>query len=153
VHQSSRLKALALRTLAPLLALLVLFALTAPSAADTITGETDQFVRFADISFTNETRYESWVDVSSTVSKLDSWHIERAFCMKPHSSWEARFPFKVEQGNDIRVRAEIKLHGCANGTHKVVSAEHSISIGRQKFDVTIFEKGVSGHFGLVLQPK
>jgi hypothetical protein len=92
---------------------------------------------FADVTTVNKTQYELWVDVSYNTFPEAFYHINKAFCMKPRSSYEQRYNFRSKQGG-VRVRAEIKLHGCASGTHTVVEVVHKLS-GGTRFTSTIYE--------------
>ena len=111
--------ALGLRILTPLF---VVFALTA--AAATAGG----FFRIVYVDTSNWTQYDTWVDISSAY-KITGWHIETAFCLKPHAKHEYDIRFQSpEFGAQVRVRAEIKLHSCNSGTHTVVSSSENLDL-------------------------
>ena len=67
------------------------------------------------VTTTNSTKYEAWFDVSRG-SPIETWHIIKAFCLKPNSSYTETY----RRDFKLRVRAEVKLHGCNSGTHKTV---------------------------------
>jgi len=99
----------------------------------------------ADVNTTNNTPYESWVDISWSYFG-QGWHIEKAFCLKPKQSYQYHVSYN-HPGLEpqLRVRAEIKLAGCARGTHTVVSGDGKVLKTAEKFTVTINEHP-AGHF-------
>lgn len=99
-----------------------------------------------EIVATNKTKYDAWVDLSGSTG-LYTWKIEKAFCLLPHSSYDQT----MKAYHEIRVRAEVKLHGCASGTHKVVYVERNIVRMGRKFYATITEN-VPGAFGMSMEP-
>ena len=98
------------------------------------------------VTTVNDTKYDSWVDVSYADAWM-GWHIKKAYCLKPHSSYG-----QLYQGvaYNMRVRGEIKLHGCASGTHKVVYVVEDPR-PRRSMQLTIIEP-VPNAFGMRLDP-
>jgi hypothetical protein len=93
----------------------------------------------ANVDTYNNTRYESWVDISWSYWG-QGWHIEKAFCLKPKENYKYRVSYNHPSLQpQVRVRAEIKLHGCANGTHAVVSGDGRVAKTAENFTVTINE--------------
>lgn len=95
----------------------------------------------------NHTRYESWVDISWTYL-AHPWNIEKAFCLKPGQSYTYRVALNHPTLQpQIRVRAEIKLAGCAHGTHTVVHREARVVKGHETLRAVIAEPA-NGYFQL-----
>lgn len=102
----------------------------------------------ATVKTTNYTRYESWVDISWKYF-AQGWHIEKAFCLKPKESYTYRVSYNHPSLQpQVRVRAEIKLAGCAKGTHAVVSGSGAVEKGHEYFDARIYEH-TPNHFTLI----
>jgi hypothetical protein len=81
----------------------------------------------ADLVVNNDTNYDSWVDFSWSY-KGQIWHIDRAVCIKPHKWDRDTIRYNHDDlGPQIRLRTEIKLAGCANGTHTVLTREASVT--------------------------
>jgi hypothetical protein len=103
-------------------------------------------VYVADVVVDNDTNYDSWVDFSWSY-KGQIWHIDKAVCIKPHK-WDRdsiRYNH-ADLGPQFRLRTEIKLAGCANGTHAVLTREASVTKSGRR-NVSIHE-GPPGHFYL-----
>jgi hypothetical protein len=102
--------------LAALIGTLASLAVPAKAApSDTVT------IRFADVVVNNNTKYDSWVDFSWSYTG-QAWHIEKAMCIRPHSWGRHSIRYNhPDLGPVFRLRAEIKLAGCANGTHTVLT--------------------------------
>jgi len=135
---------LALQMLPALVA--VLWFCAAPGKAQVVAqANSVQWGDHAVIDTTNNTRYESWVDISWSYWG-QGWHIEKAFCLKPKEWYSYRVSYNHPSLQpQVRVRAEIKLAGCAHGTHTVVSGDGRVVKSRENFTVTINEQP-AGHF-------
>jgi hypothetical protein len=126
---------LALQMLPALVAMLLVCAV--PGRAQVVAQTSSvQWGDHAVVATTNNTRYESWVDISWSYWG-QGWHIEKAFCLKPHESYTYRVSYNHPSLQpQVRVRGEIKLDGCANGTHTVVSGDGRVAKSRENFTVT-----------------
>lgn len=101
----------------------------------------------ADVQTTNFTKYDSWVDISWSYA-LQGWHIEKAFCLKPLQTYNYRVSYNHPGLQPrVRVRAEIKLAGCAAGTHAVVSGSGHVIKNNERFVVGIHEDRAN-HFSM-----
>ncbi len=130
---------LALQVLPAFVAVLALCAL--PGKAQQVQAPSSiQWGDHANVDTTNHTRYESWVDISWSYLG-QGWHIEKAFCLKPNESYKYHVSYNHPSLQpQVRVRAEIKLAGCANGTHAVVSGWGRVAKTHENFTVGIYEQ-------------
>jgi len=140
--------ALTLSTLQLFLALLVLCAVPGKAQVQVNAPTSVNWGDHADVDTTNHTKYESWVDISWSYWG-QTWHIEKAFCLKPKESYKYRVSYRTPTLQpQVRVRAEIKLAGCAQGTHAVVSGWGRVVKTRENFTVGIYEQ-TPNHFSMI----
>lgn len=135
-----------LRFLAPFLA-----ALTLSTSAGTAQTTLNLRLYTLYVTTSNQTRYEI-KDEMWWRFPGGGWESDPSICVP--AKQKMREGMRVNRLDiQIRIRSEIKMHGCANETHSVITGEDTFTKNQDDMIVVVSEEGESGVFKVTFPPR